>query len=200
MYEAILHHGTVSVNTRLDILEEVLKPSELKLKAQGFPTLKERITTLSLETGKDVLISAFKDQLVKGFERTLHISLTPELPNAFELQTASELFEEKYKKLEWAFPGTTPRFEVLSSYKAPKGVIHVSLSFSGGRIEDLKITGSFILHPENAVQELEQGLRGEVLDEEALQNKIQQLFAVKGIQTVGVSAEDFARAIMLALL
>jgi hypothetical protein len=93
-----------------------------------------------------------------------------------------------------------PRLDVFSSYKAAKGLISVSLSFRGDRIEDLKISGGFILHPENAVMELEQGLRGEVLDAKSLREKILKLFAVKGIQPVGVSAEDFARAIMLAYL
>ena len=200
MYHAILHHGTISVNTRLDILEQVLKPSELKLKAQGFPNLKERITTLSRETGGDVPIDTFKKHLVKGFERILNINFTVGVPGPWEMQTAKELYEEKYRKLEWIFSETTPRLDVFSRFKATKGLINVSLSFSRDRIEDLKLSGGFILHPGNAVQELERGLRGEVLDEETLQNKIQELFAVKGIQTVGVSAEDFARAIMLAYL
>jgi len=76
MYNGILHHGTISVNTKLDILEQVLKPSELKLKAQGFPNLKERITTLSRETGSGVPIDAFKQKLIKGFERILKTNFT----------------------------------------------------------------------------------------------------------------------------
>ena len=200
MYHAILHHGTISVNTRLDILEQVLKPSELKLKAQGFPNLKKRITTLSRETGRDVPIDAFKQELVKGFERTLNTNFIVGVPSPWEIKTAKELYEEKYKKFKWIFSETKPRLDVFSSYKAAKGLIRVSLSFCGDRIEDLKISGGIILHPENAVQELEQGLRGEVLDEEALRQRILRLFAVKGIESVGVSAEDFARAIMLAYL
>ena len=200
MYNGILHHGTISVNTKLDILEQVLKPSELKLKAQGFPNLKERITTLSRETGRDVPIDAFKQELIKGFERILNTKFTVGAPSPWEIKTAKELYEEKYKRFEWIFSETKPRLDVFSSYKAAKGLISVSLSFRGDRIEDLKISGGFILHPENAVQDLEQGLRGEVLDQRSLQEKILRLFAVKGIQTVGVSAEDFARAIMLAYL
>ena len=200
MYNGILHHGTISVNTKLDILEQVLKPSELKLKAQGFPNLKERITTLSRETGRDVPIDAFKQDLVKGFEKTLNIKFTVGVPSPWEIKTAKELYEEKYKKFEWIFSEMKPRLDVFSSYKAAKGLIKVSLSFSRDRIEDLKISGGFILHPENAVQELEQGLRGEALDEESLRERILNLFAVKGIRAAGVSAEDFAKAIMLAYL
>jgi len=200
MYNGILHHGTISVNTCLDILEQVLKPSELKLKAQGFPNLKERITTLSRETGGDVPIDTFKQELIISFERILNTKFTIGVPSQWEIKTAKELYEEKYKKLEWIYAEGKPHLEVFSSYKAAKGLIRVSLSFGGDRIEDLKISGGFILHPENAVQELEQGLRGEVLDEESLRERILSLFAVKGIQTVGVSAEDFARAIMLAYL
>ena len=200
MYHAILHHGTISVNTRLDILEQVLKPSELKLKAQGFPNLKERITTLSRETGRDVPIDAFKQELVKGFERTLNTNFTVGVPSVWEIKTAKELYEEKYKKLEWIYSEGKPRLDVFSNYKAAKGLIRISLSFSGDRIEELKISGDFMIHPENAVQELEQDLRGELLMEETLRNKIQRLLTMKGIQTAGVSAEDFARAIMLAYL
>ena len=200
MYNGILHHGTISVNTKLDILEQVLKPSELKLKAQGFPNLKERITTLSREIGRDVPIDAFKQELINGFERILKTNFTVGVPSPWEIKTAKELYEEKYEKFEWVFAEMKPRLDVFSSYKAAKGLISVSLSFRGDRIEDLKISGGFILHPENAVQELEQGLRGEILDEESLRERILRLFAVKGIQPVGVSAEDFARAIMLAYL
>lgn len=200
MYNGILHHGTISVNTRLDILEQVLKPSELKLKAQGFSNLKGRITTLSRETGRDVSTEIFKRKLIEGFERTLNANFTAGVPSPWEIKTASDLYEEKYKKLEWIYTENKPHLDVFSSYKAAKGLISVSLSFSGDRIEDLKISGGFILHPENAVQELEQGLRGEALDEEALRQRILRLFALKGIEPVGVSAEDFAKAIMLAYL
>lgn len=200
MYNGILHHGTISVNTKLDILEQVLKPSELKLRAQGFPNLKERITTVSRETGRNVSMEVFKRKLVEGFERTLNLDFEMAAPSPWEIKTAKDLYEEKYKKFEWIFSEMKPRLDVFSSYKAAKGLISVSLSFRGGRIEDLKISGGFILHPENAVQELEQGLRGEVLDEDSLRERILNLFAVKGIQPVGVSAEDFARAIMLAYL
>jgi lipoate-protein ligase A len=200
LYNGILHHGTISVNTKLNILEQVLKPSELKLKSQGFPNLKERITTLSYEVGRDVSIDAFKQELIKGFKRTLNLNFIVEDPRPWEIKTAKELYEEKYRKFEWIFSETKFRLDVFSGYKAGKGLIIVSLSFSGDRIEDLKISGGFILHPENAVQDLEQSLRGEVLMEETLRNKIQAFFMAKGIQAVGVSAEDFARAIMLAYL
>ncbi len=200
MYHAILHHGTISVNTRLNILAEVLKPSELKLKAQGFPNLKGRITTLSCETGRDVPIDVFKQELARGFKRILNIHFTAGVPSPWEMKTAKELCEEKYKKLEWIFPEAKQCLSVFSSYKATKGIIEVSLSFRGDRIEDLKISGGFILHPEDAVQVLEEGLRGEILDEEALRKRVIGLFAMKGIESAGASAEDFARAIMLAYL
>jgi hypothetical protein len=109
-----------------------------------------------------------------------------------------KLSEEKYKKFEWIFPETKTYLDVFSSYKASKGLIKVSISISGDRIENLKISGGFIIYPENAVEEIEKGLRGETLDEETLREKIQELFAVKGIQTAGVTVEDLTRAIISA--
>jgi lipoate-protein ligase A len=198
MYHAILHHGTISINTRLPILEQVLKPSEVKLKGKGFGNLKERITTASSEIGRNVLMNDFKAELIKGFKRTLGIQFTAGVPSPWEIDMASDLCVKKYRSLEWIYEETKPSLEVYSSYKARKGVIKISLSSSGDRIENLKISGDFILHPENAPKVLEQELRGETLKQENLQYKIAKLFAVRGIVTVGVSAEDFAKAIMLA--
>jgi hypothetical protein len=168
------------------------------LKAQGFSNLKERITTLSRETGRDIAIDAFKQQLVKGFERTLNLNFSAGTPSPREIKMAKELYEEKYKKLEWIYSEGKRHLDVFSNYKAAKGLIRISLSLSDDRIEELKISGDFMIHPGNAVQELEQNLRGEPLNEETLRDKIQELFAAKGIQAVGVSAEDFARAIISA--
>jgi lipoate-protein ligase A len=198
MYHGILHHGTISVNTKLDILEQVLNPSQLKLKAQGLPNLRDRITTVSRERGGDVSIDVFKQELVKGFEKTLNINFSIGVPSPWEIKTARKLCEEKYKNFEWIFSETKPRSNVISSYKAAKGLIRISLFFSGNHIEDLKISGSFILHPDTAVRELEHHLQGEILDEGLLRESIRKLFAAKGVQTVGVSAEDFAKAIMSA--
>jgi len=130
----------------------------------------------------------------------LNINFTDGVPRPWEVQTAQELYEEKYRKTEWIFPEQAACSDVFSRYKAAKGVINVSLSFRGGRIEDIRLSGGFILHPGNAVQEIERALRGEALDEETLRNRIHELFAEKRVQPVGVSAEDFARAIMLAYL
>jgi lipoate---protein ligase len=200
LYNAILHHGTISVNTRLQILERVLKPSELKQQVKRFQKFDETITTLSREIGRDVPIDAFSEQLVKGFARKLNLRFTVGGPTPWEMKTAEKLYQEKYRKLEWIYVEKKPHLDVSSSYKAAKGIIRISLSVGGERIEDLTISGDFILHPECAVEELEKGLRGELLVEETLRRKIQELFERQGIKAVGVSAEDFARALMAAYL
>ena len=110
MYNGILHHGTISVNTKLDILEQVLKPSELKLKAQGFPNLKERITTLSRETGRDVPIDAFKQELVKGFERTLNTNFDSRGPEPVGNQNGKGALRREIQEVRMDFFGNETPF------------------------------------------------------------------------------------------
>lgn len=199
MYDAILHHGTISINTRIDILEQVLKPSEIKLIAQGFRTLRERVTTLSQEIGKDISIEEFKEELVKGFKKTLNLNFEKGSPNEWEKRMAEILYDEKYKRLEWIY-SEEKNLDIISNYRIAKGVIKISLSLYNDRIKDIKISGDFIIHPDNAIHELEQGLKGEILVEESLLRRIKEIFALKRIQTIGAQAEDFAKAIILAYL
>lgn len=199
MYKAILHHGTISINTRLNILEQVLKPSELKLKAQGFRNLRERITTLCQEIGKDISIGIFKEELIKGFKTRLNLDFELGSPSSWEINLAESLYHGKYKKLEWIY-SETKNLDIISNYRIAKGVIKISLSIDDERIDDINISGDFIIHPDNAIQELEKNLKGEILIEENLLKRIKEIFATKGIQIIGAQAEDFTKAIMLAYL
>jgi lipoate-protein ligase A len=200
MYNGILHHGTISINTRLDILEQVLKPSEIKLRAQGFQKLRDRVTTLNQEIGKIIPINIFKEELIKSFQKTLNTNFEKCSPTTWEMKMAERLYNEKYKRLEWIYSETEKNFDILSNYRIAKGVIKISLSIDDDRIKDLNISGDFIIHPEQAISKLEENLKGEFLIEENLIKRIKETFSTYGIQALGANEEDFAKAIMLAYL
>jgi len=198
LYNIIIHHSTISVDVDLQILEKVLKVPESKLRSKGFSSIRASVTSIRDELGKDIPIDSVKKALVHGFEKTLGVKFKKGRLTYWEMKLARELYEKKYSTSQWIYDITKPPLQVSSIYRASKGVIRVSMSFHGQTIEKIHISGDFFIHPENAVKELEQSLKGGVLSKEWLEKRIREFFAVKNIKALGVTPEDFARAILTA--
>ncbi len=71
----------------------------------------------------------------------------------------------------------------------------------GDRIEDVKITGDFFMHPEETLFEIEDALRGVDAKEgeAAIAERISTLVAERKAQLIGVAPEDIARVLRMAI-
>lgn len=86
-----------------------------------------------------------------------------------------------------------------SEYKVHGGkLIRVSLTVEGDRIVDIKITGDFFMHPEEAITGLESRLRGLKLNEALLQKQTEEYLKSRNVKVLGASSNDFATAILKA--
>jgi lipoate---protein ligase len=88
--------------------------------------------------------------------------------------------------------------EILSAdYKAPGGkMVRVRLTEKDGRIETLKISGDFFLVPEESLSKLEKMLVDTRLDERELRLLVDRFFHGAQAQGLGVSPDDFVKAIL----
>jgi lipoate---protein ligase len=88
--------------------------------------------------------------------------------------------------------------EILSAdYKAPGGkMVRVRLTEKDGRIETLKISGDFFLVPEESLSKLEKMLVDTRLDERELRLLVDRFFRGSQAQGLGVSPDDFVKAIL----
>lgn len=100
---ALLQHGTLMYNTNLDILAKSLKAPEEKLEAHGVKSIRERVTTLSIELGRRVERSEVIEALVNGFKKALGIEeFITGTYSRQELELASQL-TTKYSSHEWIY-------------------------------------------------------------------------------------------------
>jgi lipoate---protein ligase len=88
--------------------------------------------------------------------------------------------------------------EILSAdYKAPGGkMVRVRLTEKDGRIETLKISGDFFLVPEEGLSKLEKMLVDTRMDERELRLLVDRFFRGTQAQGLGVSPDDFVKAIL----
>ena len=86
-----------------------------------------------------------------------------------------------------------------AEYKVTGGkLVRVQLVKKEGRIEKLKITGDFFLHPEELIEDLEKALVGQALNLSDLDGFIGAFIERRGGTLLGASSEDFAKCITMA--
>ena len=84
-----------------------------------------------------------------------------------------------------------------SDYKAPGGkLVRVRLTEASGRIQSAKISGDFFLIPEDSLPKLEKMLEDARLDEGELKLLVDRFFRGTGAKGLGVTPEDFVKAIL----
>ncbi|HOP88390.1 MAG TPA: lipoate protein ligase C-terminal domain-containing protein [Acetomicrobium flavidum] len=84
-------------------------------------------------------------------------------------------------------------------FKAPKGIIKVSLELDGTVISDINISGDFFMYPEEALDDLERLLVGAKAERAELSKLIEQFYEQRQIQAPMLTPDCFVEAIMRAV-
>jgi len=89
--------------------------------------------------------------------------------------------------------------EGKSVYKVPNGkLLKIFLDYNkNGCITEVSITGDFFAYPEEAVEFLEQELKGVLLDRKSLLEKINLVVNKNSIQFIGLDAEGLVHGILM---
>jgi lipoate-protein ligase A len=86
-----------------------------------------------------------------------------------------------------------------ADYKALGGkLVRIRLKAEQGQIRSVKITGDFFLVPEESLGKLEKMLEDAPLREAELRLLVDRFFRGTGAQGLGVSPDDFVKAILSA--
>jgi hypothetical protein len=86
-----------------------------------------------------------------------------------------------------------------ADYKSPGGkLLRVRLRQTGDRIDSVKISGDFFLIPEDSLPKLEKMLEDVPLREKELKLLVDRFFRGTSAQGLGVSPDDFVKAILAA--
>jgi len=99
-------------------------------------------------------------------------------------------------------PGTANADIRYGDYKAIGGkLLRVRMTVTEDNppvIQTIRITGDFFMHPEEAIEDLEQLLTGTSLDDAVLRARVQTFFA-GDVQVVGADVDDFVTALLKAV-
>jgi len=85
-----------------------------------------------------------------------------------------------------------------AEYKVPRGkLLACEITLKNGVVDDVKISGDFFMHPEAAILDLEEAIRGTPIED--IRQLVLGFFEEKKVTLFGVSPLDFYKVIEKAL-
>jgi hypothetical protein len=84
-------------------------------------------------------------------------------------------------------------------HKAKSGLIRALVKTKDGLIEDIIISGDFIMTPENTADQMEQALLGVKAEKESVLKTLKEFYEKNIFQCPQTFSEDFAAAVMKAV-
>jgi len=203
--------GNLIFDFNFDMMVKVLKVPSEKFRDKIAQSLRERMTTIKLETGSMPDRNEVKEDLVRLYEETLDIELVKADLNNWEKGRMAEL-RPKYVSDEWLHwrrggrltDTRTVKISATTSvgtsnYKAAGGLIRTTVEVVDEKISEVVISGDFFMLPNEAIAQLEREIIGSSIEEDELLRRIRVAYSENGIISPGVTPEDIKTTIRKAI-
>lgn len=203
--------GNLIFDFNFDMMVRVLKVPDEKFRDKVAKSLRERLTTILLEKGSLPDRNEVKKDLLRLYEATLGIELKKGSLSAWEKKRMAKL-RSKYLSDEWLHwhgdralaDATTVKISATSAvgtanHKAPGGLIRVTVEETEETIRDIVVSGDFFLVPSGSIAAIEHALLGARTTGNDIIDRLRKAYEDVGIDSPGVTPEDFETAIKLAL-
>ena len=152
----MIQHGTILLNSEMEVLGEALKVNPLKFIDKATKSNRGRVTNLidylPKETTTETLKELLTAEIIKNNPEAKRYQLSLE-----DLAGIEQLMEKKYETWDWNF-GFSPNYNFKKAIKIPAGFIEVHLDVVHGIIEKAKIFGDFFASM--PIEDLEEQLIG----------------------------------------
>jgi len=166
----VCSHGSLLVDTDLDMLTRVLQVDPEKILSKAIQSVRSRVTNLSehMDTPMSALDfwAMLEDKLKEEWD------LQPYELSPSDLATIDTIYRQKFGNPDWTF-GKAPPFSLHNSIRFPGGKLDLFLDVKNGIIRACTICGDFL--GTQPTRELEEKLEGVTLQYEAVEAALKDL-------------------------
>lgn len=160
----VIHHGTLLIDSEMQVLSEALKVNPLKFVDKAIKSVRKRVTNLAPYLPVGSRTEEFRNWLITQVQEEYPEAYIQAFSTA-EIAEIQALADSKYSTWDWNF-GFSPDYNFSKAIKIPAGFIEVHLDVSNGIIQAAKIYGDFFAQA--PIEELEAKLQGQKHDAEQL--------------------------------
>jgi len=196
--------GNLIVDFDYETMVRVLKVPDEKFRDKVYKTLQENLSTIRRELDTAPPREELWDLLAERFAGVLGpLEVETEVDKAWRAE--ADRLAERMLSDDWLFRRGRPQegravtirsgVQVIQrAYKAPGGLIRVTLEVHEGTIANLSLSGDFFFYPAERLADLETALVGVPLEE--AESVIARFYVEHGVESPGVTAADFAHALV----
>ncbi len=190
--------GNVIADFDYDTMVRVLRVPDEKFRDKVFQSMRENLTTLRRETGREFTLEQMSEVLVARFSEVLGpLSPAPISPAA---RAEAERLAPSFLSPEWMAKKGKRRAGgrdvkiaegvtvVQRVHKAPGGLLRCTAELRDGRLSQVSLSGDFFCFPQDSVETLEKMLEGSPLASAA---EVIALFYTGRVETPGVTQADW---------
>lgn len=157
-HDAVLFHASVLADLDVEHMLRVLNVPVAKLGDRASAGVRERITTVSGETGRPYDAATLRPHLAAGFAESFAATLHQAPLGAEERAGVMEIVAQRYGSDEWISHRSGEAPTGTSILKTGGGLLRIAVGLAGDAIKDVVIAGDFMAR-DSAVAELEAALR-----------------------------------------
>lgn len=203
--------GNIIFDFNFDMMVKVLKVPDEKFRDKIAKSLRERMSTIKLETGSIPDRTEVKEDLIRLYEETLDIELVRGNLTNWEKGRMAEL-RPKYLSDEWLHwrrggrltDARTVRISATTSvgtsnFKTPGGLIRTTVEIVDEKVNEVIISGDFFMLPNEAISQLEREIVGSPIEGDELIRRIRIAYSENGIESPGVNPKDIETGIRMAI-
>ncbi|MHA1933973.1 MAG: lipoyl protein ligase domain-containing protein [Candidatus Thorarchaeota archaeon] len=208
--DARILSGNLIFDFNFDMMVKILRVPDEKFRDKIAQGLRQRMSTIKQLTEVMPNRPEVKEDLLRLFEENLDIKLQKGQLNSWEKKRMSEL-RQKYLSDEWLHWRSGGRLNTrtvrisstttigTASYKAPGGLIRITIEDVEDLIIEIVISGDFTMLPSNAIESVERVLLGANTTNDEVLQRVKRVYTELSIDSPGVTPEDFATAVGMAL-
>lgn len=169
------HHGTLLLESSLELLSKYLTPSKLKIESKGIDSVRSRVVNLS-SLSEACSVSAVKHQLIETFRSAFDGDFKKEtvLPEAYEM------YRSHYDQWAWQV-GSIPKFNIEFESRFSWGSIMIQLDVQRGIIENCHLSTDALM--DEPFQKLGLSFVGKKYQKEVIHKCIHQWIFEERIRT-----------------
>jgi lipoate-protein ligase A len=199
--DAVLYQGTLLIQFDVEKMLRVLRVPAEKLSDKALASVRERVANLADLLGHVPALEAVQEKLTAAFAAEFGVVFVAgELSAQEQTRFDSALAEIDTEDWVHMLQRSMVDMPVLhGAHKFSGGLICVSVAHDrvAGRIKQLCFSGDFFVSPKRAIADLEAHLRD--TDAALLKRHVQDFFAARTVDMLGLRPEDFIEVIETAI-
>ncbi len=197
--DGLLIHASLLVDLDVPLMLRILNTPFEKISDKEISAVAARTTSVRREISRSISLDEVRGRVAEGYAAAFGVKFVHGYYNAEELAAIAEREKSKYCTDGWVYQTTqVPDAFGSAKVKTPAGLLDVGATLAGRTLKAIYIRGDFFA-AENAIADIEAGLRWHTADPDAIAVTLRQAYGRWHSELNHIPVADLVQAVQTAV-